>query len=141
MSLIDDLGKQVLGKLFGGEQGASGNTNWLQLAAALVMQQGGLQGLVEKFKNEGLGDMIASWVSTGPNPPISAEQIKLVLGSVLPDLAKQAGTDTNTAANGLAQVLPGLVDQLTPNGESVEGDALQQGLKAVLGGDLSKIFG
>ena len=144
MSLLDELGKQVLGNVRSGDKAspASGSqVDWLQLAMGLLNQYGGIRGLITKFQQGGLGDLVASWVSTGPNPPISSTQVKEVLGPQLPQVAQEAGTDTQTAAIGIAQVLPGLIDQLTPNGEPVEGDALQQGIKALLGGKFGNIFG
>jgi len=145
MSLLDEIGKQVLENVTGGKgtraTSTSNRPDWLKLAMGLLNQYGGIKGLMAKFQQGGMEDMISSWISTGPNPPISAQQIKDLLGPDLPQVAEQAGTDPQSAAVGIAQVLPGLIDQLTPNGEPVEGDALQQGLKALLGANLGKIFG
>ena len=44
-------------------------------------QLGGLGGLVEKFQQAGLGDVVGSWIGTGQNQPISADQLSSVLGS------------------------------------------------------------
>ncbi|MFZ4763998.1 MAG: YidB family protein [Roseimicrobium sp.] len=143
MGLFDDLGKQVLGNVFGGT--AEGQTNWVQLGIALLDKFGGIDGLVKQFTDRGFGNLIASWVSTGQNLPISAEQILQVLGQAnVQQVATQAGTDANTAASGLASVLPGLIDKLTPNGQSVSGDLLAQGIQGLLSGklgDLGKLFG
>ena len=146
MGLLDDLGKQVLGNVLGGSaEGAAGQINWVQLGIAALNKFGGIEGLMKTFNEKGLGDIIASWVGTGKNLPISADQILSVLGKKnVAEVAQEAGTDTNTAADGLASVLPGLIDKLTPKGESVGGDALQQGIKSLLGGklgDLGKLFG
>jgi uncharacterized protein YidB (DUF937 family) len=147
MGLIDDIGRQVMGDALGGAAvGAPpGKVDWVQLGIALLNKFGGIDGLMKKFTQKGMGDLIASWVGTGKNLPISADQILAVLGKKnVAEVAKEAGTDTNTAAVGLAQVLPGLVDKLTPKGESVGGDALQKGISALLSGkmgDLSKLFG
>lgn len=148
MSVLEDIGKQVLGNVIAGASAngngtgtSNGKPDWLSLAIGLLNQFGGLQGLMAKFQDAGIGSMVSSWISTGPNPPISAAQVKQVLGDDLPRVAEQAGTDTNSAAIGIAQVLPSLIDQLTPNGEPVQGDALRQGLKALLGGSFGKMLG
>jgi uncharacterized protein YidB (DUF937 family) len=72
-------------------------------------------------------------VSTGQNLPISAEQITQVLGSgQLRDIAKQLGIDHTDAAGGLADLLPQVVNHLTPNG-AVQDDLVQQGLSLLRG--------
>ena len=78
MGLLDGLENQVLGNMMGG-----GNSNPL-VAGILQMiqsQPGGLQGLVQTFHDKGLGGIASSWVSTGQNQPISADQIHQTLGS------------------------------------------------------------
>jgi uncharacterized protein YidB (DUF937 family) len=80
-------------------------------------QPGGLAGLVQTFKDKGLGDTVASWVSTGQNLPISAQQIQQVLGNQqLQELAAQHGINVEQVSSQLAQILPVVVDKLTPNG-------------------------
>jgi uncharacterized protein YidB (DUF937 family) len=80
-------------------------------------QPGGLAGLVQQFKDKGLGEAASSWVGTGPNLAITGQQIQQVLGNQqLQQLASQHGIDLNDVSNHLAQILPSLVDKLTPNG-------------------------
>ena len=147
MSLFDDLGKQVLGNVLGGAPAtdASGQVNWVQLGISILDKFGGIEGLMKKFNDSGYGSIIASWVGSGNNLPISAEQIMAVLGKKnVEAAAAEAGTDADTAASGLAGVLPGLIDKLTPGGQAVGGDMLQQGIQSLLGGklgDLGKLFG
>jgi uncharacterized protein YidB (DUF937 family) len=147
MGLLDDLGQEVMNRALGGTTGAGASAtevNWVQLGISLVEKFGGLDDLMAKFQQSGLGDVIASWVGKGRNLPISADQITEILGKRnVQDVAAQAGTDAATAAHGIAQVLPGLVDKLTPDGQPVGGDVLQQGIQALLGGklgDLGKLF-
>ena len=93
-------------------------------------QTGGLAGLVEKISSEGLGDQVASWVSTGQNLPITADQISAVLGSTfVQEIAGKMGINTADVAGSLAQLLPQVVDKLTPDGQ-LPGDnkLLQAGL-------------
>jgi uncharacterized protein YidB (DUF937 family) len=92
-----------------------------------------LQGLIQKFTDAGLAQHVQSWVGTGTNLPISAEQIQNVLGSgQIAALAKQFGLSESVAAGGLSQMLPQVVDHLTPNG-AVQNDLVQEGLGLLKG--------
>ena len=74
-------------------------------------------------------------MSTGSNLPISADQVKQALGpEKLDQLAQQTGLDTGTLASQLSNLLPGLVDKLTPDGNVPQGDALQENLGGLLKG-------
>ena len=87
----------------------------------------GLGGLVEAFQAKGLGDVVASWIGTGQNLPVSAEQIQSVLGSgLVQQLAARAGLPPEAASALLAQILPQSVDRLTPGGTVPEGGLLGQ---------------
>jgi len=134
MSLLD----QVVGALAGGESG--GSSALLQTVLQLVNnpQTGGLEGLIRSFQQGGLGDIVNSWVANGRNLPVSGEQIESVLGSsALQDLAAQLGVSAHQASGTLADVLPHLVDQMTPNGEVPQGgDLLGQGLDLLKKGGL-----
>lgn len=126
MGLFD----QVVGALAGGESGAQGNL--LQTVMQLVNnpQTGGLNGLIQSFQQGGLGEIVNSWVSNGQNLPISAEQIQSVLGgSSLQDLAAKLGMSPEQASGSLSEMLPQMVDTMTPNGELPQGgDLLSQGM-------------
>ncbi|KVN76296.1 YidB family protein [Burkholderia ubonensis] len=114
MGLLD-----IVGGLLGGQAG--GNSQSALLSAALEFinnQPGGLNGLIEKFKAGGAGDIIGSWVGTGENQPISADTLQNVLGSdAIGALASKFGVDPAQASGILAQVLPHVVNHATPNGE------------------------
>jgi uncharacterized protein YidB (DUF937 family) len=76
-----------------------------------------VQGVVNEFEKQGFGPTVRSWVATGPNQPITAEQIHQVLGSgAMQELAAKAGLSVPELAAKLAQVLPQAVDKLTPAG-------------------------
>ena len=75
MGLLDEVGKML-----GGAQ-SGGASDMLALGQQLLSQNGGLDGLLKKFQSGGLGDVVASWVGTGENLPVSAQQIQAVLGS------------------------------------------------------------
>ena len=131
MGLLDSVLGAVLHNGQQQSQGAGGlggvigmlasNPQLIQVVTGMLgnnSELGGLGGLAEKFGQAGLGDVLASWIGTGHNQPISGEQLGNVLGSDgLSGLAAQLGIDPSQAAGQLAQVLPGLVDQLTPQGQ------------------------
>ena len=84
---------------------------------------GGLAGLVAKFQQSGLGDVAASWVGTGENKPIAPDQLGGVLGNdMLCGLAQQMGMSQGDLLAQLSQLLPQVVDKLTPNGQIPQGD-------------------
>lgn len=127
MSLLGN----ILGGLIGGGGNQSSGNPLLDVAAALIQQNGGLQGVVQKFQKSGLGQQADSWVGTGQNLPVSADQIMQVLGSdSLKQMAGHAGMDQNQLAGGLAGLLPQVIDHLTPGGQmpqqgNLTGAALQ----------------
>ena len=97
---------------------------------------GGLAGLVGKFQQGGLGDVVGSWVGTGQNLPISADQLGKVLGNdTVSGLAQQLGMGHGDMLGQLSQMLPQMVDKLTPNGHVPQGDVGGMGdLAGLLGG-------
>ncbi len=129
MGLLDDVGKAMGGQLGGMLAGGSGSQKGLAQAVIQWLGSGGLAQLTQGFQQAGLGNVVSSWIGTGQNLPVSAEQVTKGLGQAqLGALAQQAGLEPQAAAGHLANLLPGLVDKLTPNGQVPEGDALQQGL-------------
>lgn len=137
MGLLDGLLGSVLGKAMGG--GQQGNA-LLDAAMGLLNnpQSGGLTGLLDKFKGAGLGDHAASWVGKGENTPVSGDQVHSALGGdFISQIASKLGVDAGQASGGLAQLLPTLIDKLTPNGAvPAEGNQLEQGIAS-----LRKMFG
>lgn len=97
-------------------------------------QEGGLSGLVGKLKNSGLGDQVNSWIGTGENKAVDANQLSSALGGdVVKNIASKLGISHEEAANHVAGALPEMVDKLTPNGKIESDDILQQGLSALKG--------
>lgn len=99
---------------------AGGGNNLLESVIGLITdpQAGGLNGLINQIAEGGLADQVASWVSTGQNLPVTAEQIQAVLGSsVVQGLAQKVGIDSTQVAGTLATILPQVIDQLTPDGQ------------------------
>ncbi|HZV53724.1 MAG TPA: YidB family protein [Rhodocyclaceae bacterium] len=132
MGLLDQLAGQAMGAL-GGSQG--GQADLMKLVMGLIQNhEGGLGGLLGKFNQAGLGDQAASWVGTGANLPVSGDQIKAALGEgTIGDIAGKLGMSSGDASGALANLLPGLIDKLTPQGQVTEGDALSKGLAALAG--------
>jgi uncharacterized protein YidB (DUF937 family) len=78
---------------------------------------GGLGGLLSKLEQGGLGNMANSWVGSGQNQPVSPGQLGSALGpSIIKMLAQKSGLPEDEITKQLSQVLPGVVDKLTPNG-------------------------
>jgi uncharacterized protein YidB (DUF937 family) len=112
MGLFDSLAGSMMGKL-GGEKGAIA-----QVAIDLFNQNGGLPGVLEKFKAAGFSDEVASWVGKGSNLPISATQVVQVLGSSsIQTAANKLGINPDEISAKIAEYLPQVVDRMTPNGE------------------------
>ncbi len=83
-----------------------------------IFKSEGVNGVMEKFKEKGLGDILSSWIGTGSNTPISADQIKDVLGADrLKELADKAGISTDKASSMLKDMLPDIFDKISPDGK------------------------
>jgi uncharacterized protein YidB (DUF937 family) len=136
MGLFDSVLSAVSGQI----QQQGGLVNVLGGLLANNSELGGLNGLVDKFKQAGMGDVVASWIGTGENAPISADQLSGVLGGdLVGKVASQLGMDPSQLSGQLAQMLPGLVDKLTPNGAIPEGGLGNAGdLMGMLGGFLGR---
>ena len=113
MSMLEDIAGKVVTSFLG-----SSSSPLAHSALQMIQNQpGGLAGMVESFHQKGLGDVVSSWVSTGQNLPISADQISHVLGSdQVKAMAARAGISPDAAGSQLASLLPSIIDKLTPNG-------------------------
>jgi uncharacterized protein YidB (DUF937 family) len=79
---------------------------------------GGLRGLVDRFRQGGLQDIVESWLGTGPNKSIAPHQLRDALGSeTVDDLSRETGMPRDDLLAELSRLLPGVVDKLTPNGQ------------------------
>lgn len=136
MGLLDS----VLGAVVSSAQSQGGLASVLGPLLSNDGGHGGLDGLVQKFNQAGLGDIVASWIGRGENLPVSAGQLGEVLGSdALAGIASKLGVDPQQASAMLSQVLPGLVDQLTPDGQIPQGGAGNASdLMGMLGGLLAR---
>ena len=133
-----------LGSGLGGLIGlATSNPQLLQVITGMLSNtggEGGLGGLIGKFQQAGLGDAMASWIGSGPNQHASADQISDALGrDSLSQIAAQLGLSPDAAAGQLSQMLPKVIDHLTPNGQMPAGGLGNSGdLMGMLGGLLTK---
>jgi len=99
----------ILGGIIGGGMASAVN--------AILEKHGGVQGVVNEFERNGFGPIVQSWVGTGPNQPISPDQLNNVLGpDLLQKLSEKTGVPVEDLKQKLAQVLPQAIDRLTPNG-------------------------
>jgi uncharacterized protein YidB (DUF937 family) len=103
--------------MFDGLIGGIVGAGMMQVVNGILEQHGGLQGVVTEFEKNGLGPTVNSWVGTGPNQPITPDQLHKVVGpDLLQQLAEKSGLSVQDLAQKLAQVLPQAVDKLTPDG-------------------------
>ena len=133
----DPLGS-VLGGLGGGSQGQGGNL-LLQVVLSLLQQNGGLEGVLGRFRQGGLGQQADSWVGTGQNMNISPDQLQQIFGSsTIRDLASQLGMPEEETGSTMAQVLPEVINQLTPQGQVPENgdEEIAEGLSMLANAEL-----
>jgi len=141
MGLMDDLLKTGMSAMMGaGGQQQSGMAEGILELLGGSKSGGlasGLGGMVQMFTQKGMGDVVSSWVGTGQNMPISADQIRNVLGSdLVSSLASKAGVAPDMAGSMISQLLPMIVDKLTPEGKIPEGGGgsiLEQGFDLLKG--------
>jgi uncharacterized protein YidB (DUF937 family) len=126
MGLLDSVLGQVLGGTAqpqgGIQQGGLGDLGGLAGALGGLLanngEHGGLGGLVSKFEQAGMGDVVGSWIGKGENAPVSGGQLGEVLGDdVISGLASKLGINASTLLPMLAAMLPALIDHLTPHGQ------------------------
>jgi uncharacterized protein YidB (DUF937 family) len=99
----------ILGGIVGAEMATTVNH--------LIESHGGVSGIVSELQQKGLGDTVKSWVGTGPNQPISADQLHQALGAgAVSALAAKVGINPQDLLARLAQALPTAIDKLTPGG-------------------------
>lgn len=135
---LGDIFGQVLGG--GGAQrggGGMGDILGQVLGGGAAGSMGGLGGLLDQFQRAGFGEQANSWVGAGQNQPVPHDVIGQIFGQDgLAAIARQAGVSEEDASAGLSQLLPEVVDRVTPNGQVPDLDALTASVT-----DLSRRFG
>lgn len=126
MDLMDSL-KSSIG-------GGNKQNDLMSIIMSLIGGQGGINNLISQFATKGLGDVINSWIGTGKNLPISGDQLQSVFGKdKISQLAGKVGMDNNVFTSQLSNLLPQVIDKLTPGGKVPEGDIMSKGMD-MLGG-------
>jgi uncharacterized protein YidB (DUF937 family) len=128
-SLLDQLKSQLGGILAAETAGAEGAESpahdphaMLESVVDLIGQHGGLGGFLDKLKASGFGDAVSSWVRTGENQPVPANQLESAVGAnTISQIIAKLGVTKEQASSLLAQYLPMVVDRLTPHGKLEEG--------------------
>lgn len=138
MGLLDQLAGQAMGSLDAQKQDPVPQGDLLASVMGLINSQGGVGALLQKLQASGLSDQVASWIGSGENQAVSGVQIADALGtSTVQEIAQQAGMQPEHVTTGLAQLLPQIIDKLTPNGQVPQGELLEQGLSMLKG----RLFG
>ncbi len=133
MGLLDGLAGKVFESL---GIGSGGNAQLLNAVISMLTNKetGGLAGMVEAFQQKGLGDLMSSWIGTGNNLPISPDQMRNGIGEGrLRSLAEHAGLSEESASSQLSDLLPGLIDKLTPDGNLPDSSMVEKGLEMLKG--------
>jgi len=134
MSFLDQVIRSAVGSALGSQSSRGRSPIVMALLALLASRAmagrsstsqapasadlGGLGGLVDRFRQGGLDDIINSWIGTGANKPISPHQLHDALGSeTVDDLSRETGMPRDDALSQLSQVMPGVLDKLTPQGQ------------------------
>lgn len=129
-----DILNTVKSALSGGDK----QGDLLSSVMGLIGGQDGLNNLISQFGAKGLGDVVGSWVGTGKNLPVSPDQLKGVLGDdTVKNIASKLGMDSNAVTSQLSNLLPDVVDKLTPDGKVPDGDLMSKATD-LLGGLFGK---
>jgi uncharacterized protein YidB (DUF937 family) len=103
--------------MFDGILGGVVGAEMATVVNGLIEKHGGIQGIVSQLEEQGLGGTVRSWVGTGANQPITADQIHQAFGSdTVKQLAAKVGMSPEDLAAKLSQILPQAIDKLTPGG-------------------------
>jgi uncharacterized protein YidB (DUF937 family) len=129
----------ILDQAKGALSGMSGTGSQNQLLSVVLgmlndQKSGGLSGLLDRFQQNGLGEQVSSWIGPGQNQPVSDEQIDETLGhDKVEQIAQQAGISHEQASGGIAELLPNLIDKLTPEGKVPDQSSLALNLGSLTG--------
>jgi len=103
--------------MFDGLLGGIVGAGMVSVVNDIITKHGGVQGVVNEFERNGLGATVKSWVGTGPNQPISPDDVQRTLGpDLLRQLSAKSGLSVAELAQKLSHVLPQAVDKMTPDG-------------------------
>lgn len=120
--------EDMLAKL-GGQGGQQGGLGAL---SKLFSSNGGMQGMTSKLSQNGMGQQVQSWIGHGQNQPVSGDQIQSALDpNSINELARQTGQTPEQASSNVAQVLPEMMNQASPQGQMPSEDPFSKGINAL----------
>ncbi|HET7299495.1 MAG TPA: YidB family protein [Oleiagrimonas sp.] len=134
----------ILGNVMGGLTSGQGG-GMMALAGKILQRVGGIKGLMNLLSSHGLGQQVSSWIGTGENQSVSGAQLGQALqqgglGDLVGKAAQEMGMDVGQVHEQLAQVLPQVVDHLSPDGRTPSDDGGDMDLSS-LSGLAGKLFG
>jgi len=133
MGLLDAIANDVMGSL--ANSGDGRHAQVVNAIGGFIQSQGGLEALIDNLHRKGLGDVVSSWVGTGQNLPVSADQLTRALGSSqVQAMAQKLGFSPQEMSSHLAELLPQVVDRLTPGGSVPSGGGLASVLSGLMKG-------
>ena len=152
MSMMDQITAALGGGQGASGAGGAGGAGQQGLIAGLMKMLnnpriGGISGLITKLQGAGLGSAVSSWLGSGSNQPVTGQQLQSALGDEpIEQVAKEAGVSKQEASDGLATLLPSLVDKLSPDGklptDLAQGtDEAGGGVGGMIGSLKDKFFG
>jgi uncharacterized protein YidB (DUF937 family) len=90
----------------------------LPLAMRWVQNNGGINAVLDRFRQKGLGAQAQSWTSRGANQPIDEQSVQQVVGQdELRQMAQRLGVPEQQVAQAFAEIMPQMVDHITPDGQ------------------------
>ena len=139
---MDDLVKSVSDQAGGVATAAGLDPAALAGLQGALQQEGGIDGLMAKLRDGGLGGQVDSWVSSGDNQPVQPEQLRQALGpDTVQRLSSGSGIDIMKLLPLLAAFLPQIVNMLTPDGKVPDGGLNQAAANTDLTGMLGGLLG
>jgi len=103
--------------------GAAAGALVSQIIAMIQQRPGGLGGLLQSFQQGGLGHLVESWIGSGQNLPVSADQLRNTLGPEwIARITQATGLAQSEVEQHVGTLLPQIIDHLTPNGQLPQGD-------------------
>lgn len=115
-----------IGDLVGGLMGgSSGGNSLLPALLDVIQKRGGIPSVLSQLQSGPMGQAVDSWISTGSNQPVSADEVGAAFDDEsLDQMAQQSGMPREDVKSGLAEQLPDLIDKLTPGGSLASSDQL-----------------
>ena len=123
--------EDVLSKL-GGQAGEQGGMSQIMKLFGGGGQSNGLQGLMSGLTSNGLGEQLQSWIGKGKNEEITATDVQQhVDPQTLNQVAEQAHMTPEQVSQSVAEVLPDMVNQMTPQGQVPAEDPMAKGMSTL----------